>query len=170
LANPAIERDTVHQLAESCSDEGDAFQATAHRLIKGQRRLARFIEANVTELGGVPAQVALYMLSVTLRIFEQVGGRLNKVTGQDIDQAAAKVQGHLADLLPFDEGFDARARQLDRAQPHVLDEVLWALYEREEQIEGEASLEPEQSAMVYLVLWTAVEAIDAKWRAPESVS
>ena len=79
MANPAIERDTVHQLAEACSDEGDAFQA--HRIIKDQRRLARFIEASVTELGGVPAQVVLYMLGATLRIFGQVGGRLDRVTG-----------------------------------------------------------------------------------------
>ncbi|MCK6506152.1 hypothetical protein L6R53_22700 [Myxococcota bacterium] len=170
--NPAIPRDLVHRLAEACSDEGAAFTPTALRLVKEQRRLSRYIEQNVQHLGPLPAQVALHMLTVTLRIFEQVGGRMGKVSTRDIDAAAARIQAVADQLLPADKGLSERAKAIAwRAQPHILDEVLWALYDRdeEEKKEGEADLGNDQSALVYLVLWLAVEALDANWRAPEKI-
>ncbi|RME20373.1 MAG: hypothetical protein D6798_20625 [Deltaproteobacteria bacterium] len=168
-ANPAIPRDRVHALAEACADEGEAFQSTAARLVKQQRRLSRYIEKNVEHLGPLPAQVALYMLTVTMRIFEQVGGRMRKASGRDLDRAAARIAAVTDALLPADSGFPERARAVEwRAQPHILDEILWALYERDddEKREGEVDLEDGQSALVYLVLWLAVEALDANWSPP----
>lgn len=169
-ANPAIPRDEVHRLAEACSDAGEAFQPTAARLLKEQRRLSRYIEQNVEHLGPMPAQVALYMLTVCERIFEQVGGRMSKASGQDIEAAVARIQAVTDQLLPADASFNERAKAIEwRAQPHILDEILWALYERgeDEKKEGEIDLEPQQSALVYLVLWIAVEALDANWRPPK---
>lgn len=169
MANPAIPRDDVHRLAEACSDEGEAFQSTATRLVKQQRRLTRYIEQNVQHLGPMPAQVALYMLTVSMRIFEQTGGRMSKVTTRDIDAAAEKIQAVTDSLLPADGGFVDRVKAVEwRAQPHLLDEILWALYERDEddKKEGEVDLEDNESALTYLVLWLAVEALDAKWRPP----
>ena len=67
-------------------------------------------------------------------------------------------------IMPADEGFADRARSVAwRAQPHILDEVLWALFERDEKQEAEVDLEPEVSAMVYLMLWAAVEALNLSW-------
>ena len=57
-------RDIVHLHAEACSDAGDAFQSTAMRLVKDQRRVSRFIEQNMEPLGPLAGQVALYMLTV----------------------------------------------------------------------------------------------------------
>lgn len=169
-ANPAIPRDEVHRLAEACSDAGDAFQSTASRLMKEQRRLSRYIEQNVEHLGPLPAQVALYMLTVCQRIFEQIGGRMSKASGRDLDAATARIQQVTDQLLPADEGFAERAKAIEwRAQPHILDEVLWALYERDEdeKKEGEVDVEHRDSALIYLVLWVAVEALDANWRPPK---
>lgn len=171
MSNPAISRAQVHDLAEACSDAGDAFQPTAMRLVKEQRRVSRFIEQNMEPLGPLAGQVALYMLTVCLRVFEKVGGRMNKVSGKELDQATARVNAVAEQLMPADESFHIRAKAVEwRAQPHLLDEILWALYERDEEdkAEGEADLDPELSAMIYLLLWAAVEAIDAKWRAPAS--
>jgi hypothetical protein len=116
-------------------------------------------------------QVGLYMLSVSLRIFEQVGGRLDKVNGSDLTEATAKIQAKADSLLPGDDGFVGRARAIEwRAQPHLLDEILWALFEREDKNEGEVDLEPDKAALVYLMLWAAVESLDANWRAPAALS
>ena len=168
MANPAILRDEVHTLAEACGDAGDEFQSTATRLIKGQRRLSRFFEQNMAAMGPMPAQVSLYMLSVVLRIFEQVGGRMKKVTGQDLDDAMKKVQSAAANLMPADEKFIERAQAVDsRSQPHILDEVLWALYERDDKQDGEVDLDHDASALVYIMLWTAVEALDENWSPPK---
>ena len=167
---PVIPREEVHRLAEACSDEAEAFQSTAMRLVKEQRRLSRYIEQNVEHLGAVPAQVALHMLAVTLRIFEQVGGRMGKITTADIDDAATRVSQATDALLPADGDLYVRAKAIDwRAQPHILDEVLWALYERdaEDRKDGEVDLPADQSALVYLVMWLAVEALAARWQPPK---
>ena len=84
---------------EACSDQGDAFQPVATRLIKNQRR-SRFFEQNVGEMSPLASQVGLYMLSVSLRIFDQIGGRLSKVNGEDIASATAKVQAAAGELFP----------------------------------------------------------------------
>lgn len=171
MSNPAIPRDEVHALAEACGNDPEGHQPTATRLIKDQRRLSRYFEQNAVTLGMVPAQVALYMLTVCIRILEKVGGRLAKVTTDDLDRATAKVGAAADAILPADKGFPERAKSIaDRAQPHILDEILWALYERseEDKKDAEADLTPEQSAMVYLLLWSAVEALDGKWSSPRA--
>ena len=170
MPNPAITRAQVHFIGEVCADEGDAFQSTARRLLMHQTRLRRFFEQNAAPMGMMPAQVAIHMLSVTLRIIEQVGGRVRKVTGRELTAATNRVDGAVAALMPPDAEFPERAKAwMDRAQPHILDEVLWALYERDkdELREGEVDLEPGQSAMIYVMMWTAVEALDMVWRPPK---
>jgi hypothetical protein len=170
MPNTAISRETVHSLAEACSDQGEGFQPVASRLIKNQRRLSRFFEQNVAEMGPMAAQVGLYMLSVSLRVFDQLGGRMSKVNGESIQAASAKVQSVATDLFPADGSFHERAKAVEwRAQPHLLDEILWALYERDDKTDGEVDLEPEKAALVYLMLWAAIEALDANWTAPESL-
>lgn len=170
MPNAAIDRDTVHSLAEACSDQADAFQPVATRLIKNQRRLSRFFEQNVAEMGPMASQVGLYMLSVSLRIFDQIGGRMGKVNGDDIKAATAKVQAAAGEIFPADGTFHERAKGIDwRAQPHLLDEILWALFEREDRTDGEVDLEGDKAALVYLMLWAAVEALDANWTAPDSL-
>jgi hypothetical protein len=173
MSNPAISRDVVHAYAEACSDEGDAFQPVAARLVKEQRRLSRFFEQNAEPLGMMNTQVAIYMLSVCMRVFDRVGGRMRKVNGADIKAAQAKVEGLLDAVMPADDGLCDRAKAVDsRAQPHLLDEVLWALYEREDDQlkEGEQTVDPQVSALIYIMLWTAVEALDASWKAPKSLA
>ena len=169
MPNPAITRDDVHRLAEACSDAGADFQRVATRLLKEQRRLTRFFEQNVGALGGQSGEVALYMYAVILRIFEQYGGRMRKVSGSEINKASERVNGAAPGLLPFDEGFPARVRELEwRAQPHILDEALWALFERDEKEEGEVDVEHEQGALLFLLLWVATEALDHSWSSPDA--
>ena len=163
--NPVITRAQVHFLCEQCSDDPEGFQAIAPRLLKKQRRLSRFFEQNAEPLGLVAGQVALYMLSVCLRVVDQVGGRMYKVNSNHIDAATARVNDALGEIMPPDGGFFERAKaHSDRAQSHLLDEVLWALYERDELKEEEQALDAKQSALIYIMLWTAVEALDSKWR------
>ena len=51
-----------------------------------------------------------------------------------------------------------------------LDEILWALFERDDKTDGEVDLETDKAALVYLMLWAAVEALDANWTAPDNVN
>ena len=163
-----ISREDVHAYSEACSDMGMEFQSIATRLVKEQSRLKNFIDKEFVQVDPLAGQVALYMFTVCLRVFEQDGGKLKKVNGGDINTAFAKTQRTFKEsLLPLDEGFSERAKGIEwRAQANLLDEILWALFDRseEDKKEEEAPLDTKQSALIYLMLWTTVEALDSKYR------
>ena len=163
-----ISREDVHAYSEACSDMGVEFQSIAVRLVKEQNRLKTFIDKEFAKVDPLAGQVALYMFTVCLRVFEQDGGKLKKVNSNDINQAFAKTQRAFKEsLIPMDEGFSARAKDIEwRAQPNLLDEILWALFDRneEEKKEEEAPLDTKQSALIYLMLWTTVEALDSRYK------
>lgn len=167
MSNPTISRDVVHSLSEACGNDPDGFQAIANRISKEQRRLFRHVEGEFAEKDPVSGQVALYMMSVCVRVLEQQDGRLTKVNQESIKAATKHVRAQLGSLLPIDDGFAERAKAASRTQPHLLDEVLWALYEREEMdmLPDEAQIDPKKSAMIYIMLWIAVEALNSHWKA-----
>ena len=160
-----LSREVVHQHSEACSDMGDGFQSIAMRLNKEQKRLLKYLEEQFSSFDPLAGQIAMYMATVCVRVFEQTGTRLKKVNSADITKAEQYVSSNFANLLPADAGFSARAKELTRAQPNLMDEILWALYDRdeEEKVEDEAALNPKQSAQIYLLLWVAVEALNTKW-------
>ena len=165
MPNPAIPRDEVHAYSEACSDMGLEFQSIASRLLKEQKSIKNYMEKQFAKVDPMAGQVATYMLSVCIRVFEQKGGRLKKVNNADLNIAQRKVNAAVDSLLPLDDQFSTRAKEREgRAQPHLLDEILWALYDREDRKEEEQMLNPKQSALIYIMLWTAVEALDSKWR------
>ena len=165
--NPHIPRDVVHRWSEECAEQGLAFQAVARRLLDDQGRLGRFFKSNVPVIEGQGGEVSLYLLAVIVRLFEKGGGRLGRVGSTEIEAATKKIQSHARKLLPGNEGFADRVREVaDRAQPHILDEALHALFEREEKKAEEVAIPPEQAALVFLMLWAATEALDSAWKAP----
>ena len=94
---------------------------------------------------------------------------IGRVGPDEIAIATKKIQAAAPALLPWDAEFPARVRTIaDRAQPHILDEALNALFEREEKQANEVDLDMEQAGRVFLMLWAATEALDAAWRAPAS--
>ena len=161
-----IPRDEVHQYSEACADMGEAFQPVAMRLSKRQKRLMKYLEEQFSSFDPLAGQIAMYMASVCMRVFEQSGGDMRKVNTQDIRDAEAKIKPLLSQVLPAGDGFSDRAKAVDRSQPHLMDEVLWALFDRaeEEQKEDEMPLNTKQSAQIYLMRWVAVEALNGKWR------
>lgn len=171
MSNTAIPRDHVHRLSEACADAGMSFQSAAKRALENQSRVVRFFKGNLPEMADQPGEVSLYLLAVVVRIFEQCGGKLERVGAPEIEKATAKVQAAVrsAGLFPVTAEFPAKVRTIaDRAQPHILDEALHALFEREERKEQEVEMEPEQSALVFVMLWAATEALDSAWRAPKT--
>lgn len=172
MAKLAIPRYDVHRLAEACADAGDAYRGVATRLIREQKPLANFLQKNLPEMDAASGEVSLYMFSVILRIFEQYGGRMNKVAGSKARSVSQRISAVVEQLVPFDDGFVERVRAIEwRAQPHVLDEVMWALYERDDddKKDGEVDVDPEQAALIFLVLWACVEALDETWRPPRDM-
>ena len=65
-----ISREDVHAYSEACSDMGLEFQNIAARLVKGQNRLKTFIDKEFVQVDPLAGQVALYMFTVCLRVFD----------------------------------------------------------------------------------------------------
>jgi hypothetical protein len=167
MPNLAIPRHDVHRISEACAEDGERYRGIAARLLKQQKRLLSFFKANLPSMTAQTGEVSVYLFSVVVQIFDQSGGDLPKVNGRQINAAAARVQRLMDGLLPFDEGFAERVRTIDdRAQPHILDEALWALFERAQRKDGEVDVELQQAGLIFVMLWVAAEALDSAWRAP----
>jgi len=167
MVNSAIPRQDVHNLAEGCAGDPESFQRIASRLLREQKAVARFLSDNFNTIGPENGQIATYMTAVSLRIFQELGGRMRKIPRREIDRAAMRVHEVVDGILPADGGVPQRVRAIEwRAQPHLLDEILWALFEKKVEDEEEIDIEPNVGTMIFLTLWPLVEAMDATWRAP----
>ena len=166
-ANPQIPRPVVHALSEECADIGPNFSAAAKRLLEDQARLVRFFRQNLPAMEGQSGEVSMYLLAVIMRIFDRCGGKMGRISTSEIEAATKRILGEGKRILPFDEGFPARVREIEwRAQPHILDEALNALFEREERKSNEIAVDHNQAGRIFLMLWAATEALETGWRSP----
>jgi len=166
-----IPRDDVHTISESCAEQQQRFSSIATRLVKDQRRLSRFVKKEVPAIAGQEGQVALYLYAVVIRIFEAYGGRLSQARQVNIDAARERVRAHAAGLLPFDDDFPERVRAIEeRAQPHILDEALHALFERDEVEDNEIDVDLDKAGLIFLILWAVTEALDDVWTPPKTAA
>ena len=164
MPNAYIPRDQVHAWSESMSEDAAAHQATLTRLFNEHRGLPGFNYQTAASWARATAGVSQYMTGVVVRMFDLAGGRLRAATWAQVREAAARVQTEIGALLPLDDGFSERARGVDwRAQPHILDEALMALFERE-QDDDEADLDVAECLKVYLMMWVACEVLDGNWK------
>lgn len=167
MSNPYIPRAQVHEWSETIGDNATAHQTALTRLLRDQRRLTRFIEENAANLQPMTAGVSVYLTGVIVRMFDLAGGRLRGATWAQIREAEAKVNAAIPSLMPLDLTIPERVRAIEgRAQPHILDEALMALFHREPD-EEEANLEPIESVKTFLMLWVATEVLDMNWQPPK---
>jgi hypothetical protein len=164
MANRLIARDTVHAWSEQIGEQIGDHQSSLQRLLKGQRRLTRYIETNNEHMGPGTAGVCLYMTGVIARMFDLAGGRLRQATWAQIRSAEAKIQGQMDALLPLDDDLLDRFHNLPhRAQAHILDEAAMALFVAERS-EAEQDLPTVEAFKVLVVCWVVAEVLDANWR------
>jgi hypothetical protein len=167
MGNPYISRTDVHAWSEQIAETPELHQSALVRLLKTQRRLTRFIEENSTDMQPATAGISQYMVGVCTRLFDMAGGTLRGATWQQVRTAQAKIQAAVSDLLPLDDDFPTRARAADRAQPHILDEALMALFETPVTSDEEEP-EPSELLKIYLLMWVAIEVLDHNWTAPRN--
>ena len=163
MANAFVPRETVHQWSETIGANPQEHQAPLNRLLREQRRLARFVDENKESMAPGTAQITTYLVGVVARMFDLAGGQMKAASWDQMRAAEKRVQATVAQLLPVDAGFAARARTVPRAQPHMLDEALMALFERPKK-EGEPDLHEVEKVKCYLTLWVCTEVLDENWR------
>lgn len=166
MANPLISRDRVHEWSEAIAEQPDAHGTALPRLLKEQKRLTKWVNENAASMHPATGGIANYMISVVARIFDLAGGRLRAATWEQIRAAEKAIGAKVGDLLPVDDDFAERARGIDRAQPHILDEALMALFMAEVP-EGEDEPDPNELLKIYLMMWVATEVLDSNWTPPK---
>jgi len=162
-----IPRNTIHDWSEKIGENALDSQSSLQRVLKDQRRLTRFLEENAANLTPASAGVGVYLFGVVARLFDLAGGRLKGATWAQVRAAQAKVAGVAGDLIPADDGFADRVRKVEwRAQPHILDEALMALFDRDDDDLGddEVKLESDEGMKIFFLLWVATEVLDQNWR------
>lgn len=165
MPNPLLPRAQVHAWSDEIGQNQDAHSVAIQRLVREQRRLSKFVEENAENFEPMTGGIGLYLIGVVLRMFDLAGGRMRSVTWDDVRAAEKRVKAQVERLLPVDAAFPERARAVPRAQGHVLDEALYALFERPPG-EGEERLNDHESFKIYLLMWVATEALDASWTPP----
>lgn len=166
MTNPFISRDTVHAWSEEIGTNLQRHETSLQRLLKGQRRLTRFIEQNAEQMKPGTAAVCMYMTGVIARMFELAGGTIRGATWEQVHEAEAKVAKHFDALLPLDEGTVDRFHDVaDRAQPHILDEAAMVMLQTPVD-EGQPELDKKESLKILLICWVVTEVLDANWRPP----
>jgi len=168
MSNAYLPRDQVHAWSDAIGNQSPTEQSALARLLKQQRRLTKWLEENAGNMELATAQVSVYLFGVLARMFDLAGGRLGAVSWEQIRAAEAKVGAVVGQVLPSDDGFAARVRIMEwRAQPHILDEALLALFEREPGEDEPVALSDAESAKVFFMMWVATEALDASWHPPK---
>jgi hypothetical protein len=166
MPNAFIPRAQVHEWSERIGDDPQQHQASLARLLKEQRRLSKFIEENAASLQPGTGMVANYLVGVIARMFDLAGGRLKSATWEQVRDAEARVAQAVPTLLPLGDGFTDRVRAASgRAQPHILDEAIFALFERPKKTD-EPDLPDAEKAKILFLVWVAIEVLDANWRPP----
>jgi len=164
MPNAYLPREWVHDRSNEIGDTALTEQASLQRLLKEQRRLTRWLEENAGNLQGPSGGVAVYLFGVVARMFDLAGGRLRRATWEQVREAEKRVGAAAGGLLPFDDGFAERVRGVEwRAQPHILDEAIYSLFEREPDDE-EAELDNTEAGKIFFLLWVATEVLDSNWR------
>ncbi|MFK7930783.1 MAG: hypothetical protein AB8H79_21550 [Myxococcota bacterium] len=157
MANAYIPREPIHAWVEDIDTNKAAHKPALKLLLSKQRPLSRYVHDGVSAIGLERKSTVMFIAGVLLRVFDLAGGKVKKVSADDLREAEGIVTAWVPQVVPPDEGFSGRVRAVEgRAQPHLLDECLVDLFDNPE-------LTSVESAKLFFLVWIAVEALDRAW-------
>lgn len=169
MANPHIPAEHARAVMKDIADRPKTHQLAVANAVSRYRRLGRFIKDNAAHLGTRHGVGGAYAMGVVIRVFETAGGKLLPMDEADILAAERRVSEVAVGLFPADTGFGDRLRAVPwRAQPGVLDVLIEDMFLPAP--EGEEPRDLLALAQVFLLVWVAVEALDACWIPPDQVA
>ena len=163
-------RDIVHEWSDEIGDNPEGHRVALQRLLRDQRRLAKFIQENAANLGPTTGGVGLYLWGVIARMYDMAGGRMKSPSWGQIRAAEKRISEVVPQLMPVDDAFPERLRTIDwRAQPHILDEAIMSLFDRDEEelAEEEEPLDTVECVKLLFMIWVAIEVMDENWKPPK---
>lgn len=157
MPNPLLPRARIRAWVDDIADHRDRHTAGITHLVRTQRKLAKYVDANGRSIGVGKRHTAVYLLGVVLRVFDLAGGKVGRIALPAVIEAEARIGEHAPQLLPIDDELPIRLRSIEgRAQPHLLDEMVMDLVTHDD-------LDPLEMFKMFLLMWVVVEVVDAHW-------
>lgn len=159
----------MHAISEQIVD--DAWLAVGHysdeqaqehmeRLGSEQPQLLAFVIAAMEPLSEDAQELGVYLLVVTHKIFEKAaGGKLDSVTQDRIEAIYEHLEETAADFEDRDDDEDEPPGGLPTTQPHVMQYIVDALTEIQEDEEVEEFSDDDVGGL-FIVMKTVVDALD----------
>jgi hypothetical protein len=133
------------------------------KIANNQPVILAFITESSQEMGREVRELAIYIFVVVYRMFQQTHGKIKKISSKEIIEC----YGHNEGLMERLEG--AHDRFLDRVasvqtsrQPHVVNYLVDALMEEDDEGEDAMALTEEQKGFLYLLLKTVIDVHNQK--------
>ena len=126
-----------------------------------QPDLLAFVTDSPQEMAREVRELAIYMFVVVYRAFQKAHGKVKKISSEEIIECYKHNEGLLERLDGADERFLDRIASLQTSkQPHVVNYVVDALMEEDNEGEHTVQLTEEQKGFLYLLLKTVVDVLD----------
>jgi hypothetical protein len=126
-----------------------------------QPELLAFVTESAKEMDQEVRKLAIYMFFVVHRMFQEVPGKIKKISSEETIERYKQNEGLIERLEGADEKFLDRIASVQASrQPYVVKYVLDALMEEEE--EDVVTLTEEQKGFLYLLLKTVIDVLDQK--------
>ena len=163
MPNPFIPRSIVHRWSEEIGKNPEGQKPLVEEMLAHQERLAKFLAENLGKLSPTSRPMCQLLTDVTLLVFYLSEGEFVTAGWDDIRASSGKVQMAVKEILPLDDQLPQRMRALpNRAQPHLIDELLMLLFETD------AGLSREDALRIFLLLWLLIEVLDRMWTPPKN--
>jgi hypothetical protein len=126
-----------------------------------QLELLAFVTESSREMGQEVRELAIYMFVVVYRMFKQAHGKIKRIPSEEIIKCYEQNEGLLERLEGAHEKFlDRVARVQTSRQPYVVNYVVDALMEENDEGEEAVALTEEQKGFLFLLLKTVIDVLD----------
>ena len=137
------------------------------KIDNNQPELLAFVMESSEEMGQEVRELVVYMFVVVYRMFQGVHAKIKKISSEEIIECYKQNEGLMGGLEGADERFLDRIASLQTSkQPHVVNYVVDALMEEDNEGEGAVQLTEEQKGFLYLLLKTVIDVLDQKGMEP----
>ena len=126
-----------------------------------QPDLLAFVTDSPQEMAREVRELAIYMFVVVYRAFQKAHGKVKKISSEEIIECYEHNEGLMGRLEGADEkSLDRIASLQTSKQPYVVNYVVDALMDEDNEGEDAVQLTEEQKGFLYLLLKTVVDVLD----------
>jgi hypothetical protein len=130
------------------------------KISNSQPQLLAFVTESTQEMNREARELAIYMLVVVYRMFQEAHGKINKISSEEIIKCYEQNESLLERLEGAHDKFLDRVANVQASrQPYVVRCVADALMEEDEG-EDAVVLTEEQKGFLFLVLKAVIDALD----------